>query len=156
MTGTPEPADEVVLTAEEYDGVYAAVAAGAGPRPGGQRPTLNSLLEGWDLIVDEVAEGYSWSDAEFRNDIACRGILARVWPLLPPRVRAIRQPELDTIDDRFRAVTVPWPGRPSGEAWWEWRIPRLLDFGTGGLTAHGWPPDWNLPFPRPDTVRLAE
>ncbi|WP_405987322.1 hypothetical protein [Streptomyces sp. NBC_00872] len=111
MNPADDHPDAVVLSAEEYDAVRAAITAVARPRAGGQQPTLNSLLEQWSDIVAELEqEGYSDCAPEFHNSIWCRSALARIWPLLPLRVQSIRQPELDRIDERYRQATVPWPG----------------------------------------------
>lgn len=140
------------LTAEEYDAVRAAVLAGADARS-----TLNSLLTQWCELVAEVEEGYGWCRPELSNDLWCRGALARVWPRLPERVRALRQPELDAYDDRFRAATVPWPDRPEGGRWWERRIPRTLEAEAGETRRQGWPMGWDMmPFPKPDEVEVVE
>ena len=109
MGPEPEGADDTLLTAEEYGAVRAAVAAGAGRWAGGQECTLNNLLGRWRGVAAELEalEGYSWCGPELSNDVWCRTALAKVWPLLPTRVRQIRQPELDELDGRFRAVSVP-------------------------------------------------
>ncbi|MES5818241.1 hypothetical protein [Streptomyces sp. RG80] len=141
-----------LLTAEEYDAVRTAVLAGADGRS-----TLNSLLAGWDDLVSDVEEGYGWSRPELSNDLWCRGALARVWPRLPERVRALRQPELDACDDRFRAATVPWPDRAEGGRWWDRRIPRRLETEAGQPRRQGWPMGWDMmPFPKPDEVDVVE
>ncbi|MEV7891130.1 hypothetical protein ACWD3I_43435 [Streptomyces sp. NPDC002817] len=139
-------------TAEEYAAVRAAVLAGAGGRS-----TLNSLLAQWHDLVAEVEEGYGWCGPELSNDLWCRGALARVWPRLPERVRALRQPELDAYDDRFRAATVPWPDRAEGGRWWDRRIPRRLDVEAGEARWQGRPMGWDMmPFPEPDEVDVVE
>ncbi|MEU9111039.1 hypothetical protein AB0D04_04360 [Streptomyces sp. NPDC048483] len=158
MDRTKGPGAEVLLfTPAEYVAVQAAVAAGAGGRAGGQPCTLNSLFERWSAVVLELEEGYAWSAPEFDNDIWCRSALGTVWPQLPPRVRSVRQPELDGLDDRFRAATVPWPGRRGEDgAWWKWRIPRLLEAETGDRCAQGWPLGWDMmPFPKPGAVTVV-
>ena len=55
----PEPggADETRLTAEEYDAVCTAVAAGAGHWAGGQECTLNNLLGRWRGVAAELECG---------------------------------------------------------------------------------------------------
>jgi hypothetical protein len=145
----PELAEEVRLTADEYDAVHAAVHSGLGPPR-----TLNSLFEAWDALVVEVEEGYGWSAPELSNDLECRTALARIWPLLPPRVRAIRQPELDGIDERFRSSTVGWPGPDDlGFRWWLRRVPRCIEAESHERNAQDWPMGWDvLPFPRPEAV----
>ena len=155
-----DPSDDhttgIALSAEEYDAVRAALAGVAGSRGGGQYPSLNSLLASWSDLVDAVEEGYAWCAPEFGNDIWCRDALARVWPLLPPRVLSIRQPELDGIDERYRRATVPWPDRPEdGAGWWTWRVPRRLEVEASERRGPDWPLGWEtMPFPRPDTVEV--
>ncbi|QXE34989.1 hypothetical protein KQY30_12630 [Streptomyces sp. GMY02] len=92
------------------------------------------------------------------NDLWCRSALARGWHLLPPRVRAIRDPELHAIDQRFRRATVGRPGRDdrAGE-WWLGRVPRRLEAETSDRTADGWPMGWDmLSFPRPESVQIID
>ena len=158
MSREPENLREVQLTAEEYVGIRAAVASGAGRRASGQECTLNGLFAAWLGIVQQLEddEGYSWCGAEFINDVWCRSALARVWPLLPERVRQIRQGELDGLDDRFRAATVPRSGHDADESqWYLWRIPRLLQADPTEPLERGWPTGWDLPFPKPGTIKVV-
>ncbi|NNN33832.1 hypothetical protein HLK59_26395 [Streptomyces sp. S3(2020)] len=90
--------------------------------------------------MSDVAEGCGRSRPELSNDLWCRGVLARVRPRLPERVRALRQPELDAYDDRFRAATAPWPDRAEGGPRWQGR-PMGRDM---------------MPFPEPDEVDVVE
>ncbi|MFI7320246.1 hypothetical protein [Streptomyces venezuelae] len=149
--------DEVVLSAEEYDAVRAAVAGVTRTGPGAQAPSLNSLFAQWNALVDEVEEGCSWCAPDFRHDLMCRDRLAEAWPLLPSRVRAIRQPELDGIDERYRSATIPWPGRPeAGARWWTRRVPRRLAIEASEQRDPDWPLGWEMmPFPRPASVEVV-
>ncbi|MFI2508769.1 hypothetical protein [Streptomyces sp. NPDC018972] len=124
---------------------------------GEQVPSLNSLLAQWSALVNDVEEGYSWCAPELSNDLSCRDALARVWPLLSPRVRTVRQPELDGIDDRYRRATIPWPGRPEqGARWWTWRVPRILEVEASEQRDPDWPLGWEMmPFPRPASVAVV-
>ncbi|MFB6619171.1 hypothetical protein ACFCV9_33955 [Streptomyces sp. NPDC056367] len=107
--------------------------------------------------MEDVEEGSARCAPELDDDICCRDALARVWPLLPPRVQAVRRPELDELDGRFRAATVPWPDREEPHRWWHYRIPRVLEAEAGAPRPQGWPLGWEvLPFPRPDGVRVVE
>ncbi|MYV97835.1 hypothetical protein [Streptomyces sp. SID3343] len=157
MDRVDENVDDLALSAEEYAAVHAAVTAVVRARAGDRTVTLGSLFERWSGIAEEVEEGYSWCAPEFDNDIWCRGALAGVWPLLPARVRAIRQPELDGIDERYRRATVGWPGRPEDEAgWWARRVPRRLEVEASEQREGDWPPGWAmLPFPKPDSVEVT-
>lgn len=121
-----------------------------------QAPSLNSLLAQWNALVNDVEEGYSWCAPELSNDLSCRNTLARVWPLLPSRVRTIRQPELDGIDDRYRRATIPWPGRPEqGAQWWTWRVPRRLEVEASEQRDPDWPLGREvMPFSRPASVAV--
>ncbi|WP_338682819.1 hypothetical protein QD712_13435 [Streptomyces acidiscabies] len=147
-----DPADghttELVLSAEEYE----AIRTGAGE----QVLSLNSLLARWSTLVNEVEEGYSWCAPEFSNDLWCRNTLARVWLLLPSRVRTMRQSELDGIDERYRRATIPWTNRPEESAqWWTWRVPRLLEIEASEQRDPDWPLGWEMmPFPRPMSVEV--
>lgn len=142
-----------MLSAEEYDAVRAALTNVAGARAGGQPLTLNSLLEQWSGIAVELEQGYSDCASEFRNAIWCRSALARVWPLLPLRVRSIRQREVNRIDERYRQATVPWPGRPEdGAGWWDRRVPRRLEGEASEHREGDWPWGWeqrHFPGQRP-------
>ncbi|WP_331767732.1 hypothetical protein [Embleya sp. NBC_00896] len=149
--------DAAAPSAEEHSAVHAALTAVASAWRGGPPPTLNYLLAQWNGITAELeAEGYSDCAPEFHHDIWCRNTLAQVWPLLPPRIRTLRQPELDRIDDRYREATVPWPGRPQDEAdWWHRRVPRRLEVEISEHREDDWPWGWEMmPFPRPDTVEI--
>ncbi|MFI1647145.1 hypothetical protein ACH4XT_09400 [Streptomyces avidinii] len=159
----PDPAlaalgrtDGVLVTTQEQEAVHAAmVAAGADRWAGGQPCTFSALLDCWGDEVAGVEEGYAWCLAEFDSDIWCRTTLARVWPLLPPRVRSARQPRLHELDERFRAATIGWPDRGGEEQWWLWRVPRLLVTEPGDPYDGGWPAGWvRMPFPKPDSVRV--
>lgn len=154
----PESADEVFLTAEEYGAVHAAVRTVAGARGSGQPWKLNALLEQWKELVHEVEDGYGWSAPELSNDLGCRTALAQIWRLLPPRVRAIRQPQLDEIDRRFHASTVGWPGRDDQEGqWWLRRVPRRLEAETAQRSTHGWPMGWEvMTFSKPEAVEITD
>lgn len=148
---------ELVLMAEEYDGVKTALAQVAAPGRGDQAPSLNSLLARWSDLVDDVEDGYGWCAPELENDLGCRTALAGIWPLLPPRVRSVRQSELDGVDERYRRATIPWPGRPEqGARWWTWRVPRRLDVEACEERGSDWPTGWEMmPFPRPACVEVT-
>ncbi|MEV6163407.1 hypothetical protein AB0L71_16010 [Streptomyces sp. NPDC052052] len=157
MNPADDQVDAIVLSAEEYDAVRAALTVVADPRVGRQPPTLNSLLEQWsDMTADLEQEGYSDCAPEFHHSIWCRSALAKVWPLLPLRVRSIRQSELDCIDERYRQATVPWPGRPDdGAGWWGRRVPRRLEVEASEYREGDWPAGWEtMPFPRPAAVEV--
>ncbi|MGW3327473.1 hypothetical protein [Streptomyces virginiae] len=49
---SPEPAEAVLPTAEEYEAVHAALRTVARPGTGGLPCTLNSLFEQWDALRD--------------------------------------------------------------------------------------------------------
>ncbi|SEL50175.1 hypothetical protein [Streptacidiphilus jiangxiensis] len=147
------------LTGEEYEAVQAAVGEVTRRRVDGTGRTLNSLLHAWAGLVAEVEVGYGWCAAEFSHDRWCRTTLGQVWPLLPARVREMRQPMLDALDDRFRAATVAWPEQELRVApWWTLRIPRrLAPESEEGVSDHGWPWGWDMmPFPRPDEVEIVD
>ncbi|MGW5637460.1 hypothetical protein [Streptomyces sp. NPDC003832] len=158
MERTPLDSDGTPLSREEYEAVHSAVAVGVGTWPGGQPCTLNSLFGRWRSVVAEIEEGYSWCAPELDNDIWCRGALARVWPLLPPRVRSLRQPALHELDERFRTATIPWPGRPEEAGrWWHRRIPRRLEAEADDPRDRGWPSGWAMMcFPKPDEVHVID
>ncbi|MGW2050317.1 hypothetical protein ACWCPF_34860 [Streptomyces sp. NPDC001858] len=156
MDRADEPMDSLAPSAEEYDAVQAVVAAVAPTWAGGQRVTLNALFDRWKDMTDEVEEGYSWCAPELSNDIWCRGVLEKIWPMLPARVQEIRRLELDSIDKRYRRATIPWPGHAEDDAeWWIWRVPRLLEVEASEQRGEGWPLGWEMmPFPRPDSVEV--
>ncbi|MFJ8018348.1 hypothetical protein [Streptomyces sp. NPDC096339] len=156
MDRADESTDAIAPSAEEYAAVRTAVAAVAPTWAGGQPVSLGGLFDGWRDLADEVEEGYSWCAPELDNDTWCRSVLARIWPMLPARVREIRGPELDAIDERYRRATVPWPGRPEdGADWWTWRVPRRLMVEASDQRGEDWPADWGMmPFPRPASVEV--
>ncbi|MEU8139556.1 hypothetical protein [Streptodolium elevatio] len=157
MDRADEHTETRALSAEEYDAVHAAVAAVAPTWAGGQAVTLNALFDRWRGMAEEVEEAYSWCAPELMNDIWCRGVLAKIWPMLPARVREIRQPELESIDERYRRATIPWPGRPEdGFGWWTWRVPRRLGVEASEQRGGDWPLGWEMmPFPRPESVEVV-
>ena len=109
------------MSAEDYESVELAVG------PGG---SLNGLLRAWAQFVRQVENGYTDNLYEYSNDLSCRGRLAAVWPILTEKVREARQAELDAVDARLMASTVPGLGNSgagkSTKAWWEDRRPVLL------------------------------
>lgn len=158
MNAAEGHAGVVVLTAGEYDALQTALEAAAGPRRGGPPPTLTSLLAEWENMAAELeADGYADCAPEFDHDIRCRDTLAAVWHRLPQRIRALRQPELDRIDERYRQATSPWPGCPEdGAKWWHRRVPRLLNVERSLHREGDWPFGWDMmPFPKPDAVEIA-
>lgn len=93
--------------------------------------TLNSWTDAWRELVEQVEAGYEESLHDYADQLGCRGVLARAWPLLTPRVRAAREDELAVLDERFRAATVDvddagvhgWPFTAGPEEWWRRRVP---------------------------------
>ena len=69
------------------------------------RFSLIGMTDAWRGLVENIGAGYSEMLDEYTNDAGCRKWLDEAWPLLTPAVRAVRQPELDALDDRFRAAT---------------------------------------------------
>ncbi|CAM5544037.1 hypothetical protein [Streptomyces aurantiogriseus] len=121
-------------------------------------PRAHACLTRWRELVCEVEEGYGWSGPELANDLFCRTQLAAVWRLLPEKVRTARQAELEALDERFRAATIPFPGHEqlTGQ-WWTWRVPRVLEVEPGLPRHRGWPMGWEMmPFPKPDQVDVVE
>lgn len=142
----------------EIEAIVDALLAevGASTWAGGQRCTLDSLLHRWDLLAEEVDDGYSFTAPEFSNDGWCRGILAAVWPRLPARVRDAGQARLERADARFIAATIPWPDREDEARWWRWRIPRALGVLSDEGYESGWPLGWEMmPFPKPAEVEVT-
>ena len=96
--------------------------------------SLNTRLGAWAELVADVEEGldtmWVW---EFVHDLAHRDWLNEAWPLLTERVRRLRQPELDALDQRFRAATGPskvWSMDENAVheqgRWWQYRYPLLM------------------------------
>jgi hypothetical protein len=133
------------LDADDYASVHRAVRLLSGGRSGA--PTLNGRTEAWAQLVADVEQGLNTTWAvEFDNDIACRDWLHEAWPILTERVRRIRQPELDALDDRFRAATAPMLGMDEDsvaqqERWWRYRYPLRVT----GNPAERLPPAWCPP-----------
>lgn len=114
------------------------------------RLTLNAGLEAWSAFVEDVEGGFDVCWAwEFDNEAVARGWLHDAWPILTERVRLLRQPELDALDDRFRAATAPTKpldasrsALAEGEKWWYFRYPLRVT----GNPEDQLPPTWS---PRP-------
>jgi hypothetical protein len=93
--------------------------------------SLNEMLRSWSRLVAEIERGYDQMVDEYTNDLSCRDWLAAAWPLFSDRVRDLRQPELDAIDERFRTATVDDEGQALGQftqieskdGWWWRRLP---------------------------------
>ncbi|MGW6981910.1 hypothetical protein ACWGE1_21105 [Streptomyces sp. NPDC054932] len=116
------------LDAEDYASVRLAAQRLSTPYDSG---SLNDHMEGWAEFVAEVEEGIDamWA-CQFDHDARARDWLHDAWPILTERVRRIRQPELDALDERFRAATAPVKplGMSSQEMaeqprWWLYRYP---------------------------------
>ncbi|MFE1828013.1 hypothetical protein [Streptomyces yangpuensis] len=115
--------------------------------------SLDDHMQGWAGFVAEVEEGidamWAW---QFDNDARARDWLHDAWPILTERVRRLRQPELDALDERFRAATAPikplgmtpaeMAGRPQ---WWLYRYPLKVT----GDPADPLPAAWS---PEPDRI----
>lgn len=84
------------------------------------RFSLNGMMDAWRGLVEDIEAGYSEMLDEYTNDACCRKWLDEAWPLLTPAVRAARQPELDALDDRFRAATeeISVPLMKWDDWWW--------------------------------------
>ncbi|MEV7526662.1 hypothetical protein [Streptomyces sp. NPDC091371] len=116
------------MDAEDYASIHRAIQALSTRY---SAPTLNGSMEAWADFVAEVEEGIDTTHAwEFDNDAAPRDWLHRAWPILTEPVRALRQPELDALDQRFRAATAPIKafGMSASEVaahpqWWQCRYP---------------------------------
>ncbi|MEH0424276.1 hypothetical protein [Streptomyces sp. B21-083] len=117
------------LDGEDYASVHLATQS-LTPRYFGTL-TLNARLEGWAEFVTDVEDGFDSMWAwQFDNDATHRDWLHDAWPILTERVRRVRQPELDALDERFRAATAPmtpFGTSPSEMAeqtrWWRFRYP---------------------------------
>ncbi|MFE6899496.1 hypothetical protein ACFVFJ_21800 [Streptomyces sp. NPDC057717] len=137
--------DDASLTAEDYASVIAAMQAVSVRYRSGW--TLNEALAQWQLVVKEIEEGFDtqwvW---EYHDELSCRDWLCEAWPLLTDRVRAARQPFLDSMDDRFTAATAPM--RKDGSAlghrngrWWHNRYPRVVVGEPGEELPELWSPN---------------
>lgn len=97
--------------------------------------TLNQMLDAWQNLIETLeSEGYDATFAfEWHDDLRCRDWLHAAWPMLTHRIRELRLPELQALDDRYRRVTVPISGRPSSDPddleirWWHGRRPRVIN-----------------------------
>ncbi|MEU9959515.1 hypothetical protein [Streptomyces sp. NPDC050982] len=137
--------DDAPLTAEDYASVLAAMQALSERYRGGW--TLNEALARWRLVVKEIEAGFDthwlW---EYHNELVCRDWLCEAWPLLTDRVRAVRQPFLDSMDDRFTAATAPMRkegavlGHHRRGRWWHDRYPRVVTGETGEELPELWSP----------------
>jgi hypothetical protein len=103
-----------------------------------RRVDLEGLVERWQRLVEEVERGYALTGYDYVNDLAARDMLDEVASHSPPSLRdRLTSTVLDTLDDRFRAVSresvqplrLSAPERPR---WWWYRVPYDL---TGALAA---------------------
>ncbi|MEE1805617.1 hypothetical protein [Streptomyces sp. BE133] len=136
--------DDTSLTEEDYASVLAAMQTLSGRYRSGW--SLNEALARWRLVVKDIEEGFDTQWAwEYHNELACRDWLCEAWPLLTDRVRALRQPFLDSMDDRFAAATAPM--RIEGAVlshrrgkWWHDRYPRVVTGEPGEELPKPWSP----------------
>ncbi|MFF5019812.1 hypothetical protein [Streptomyces sp. NPDC001165] len=135
---------DTALTEEDYTSVLTATHTLAGRYRSGW--TLNEALSRWRLIVKEIEDGFDTTWVwEYHNELACRDWLHEAWPLLTDRVRSLRQPSLDSMDDRFIAATAPIqtkqanPSQRSGR-WWHDRYPRVVTGQPGEELPTAWSP----------------
>jgi hypothetical protein len=123
---------------------YASVKRAARVLSGGM--TLNACTAAWEQLVESVEEGFNTMWAfEFDNEIWPRTRLHDAWPILTERVRRIRRPELDALDDRFRAATAPMLGMSEDsvarqERWWQYRYPLRVTGDPTRELPHTWSP----------------
>ncbi|MFJ9943536.1 hypothetical protein [Streptomyces erythrochromogenes] len=115
--------------------------------------SLDEHLQRWAGFVAEVEEGIDamWA-CQFDHDARARDWLHDAWPILTERVRRIHQPQLDALDERFRAATAPITplGMTPAEMaerpeWWLYRYPLRVT----GDPADPLPPAWS---PEPDRI----
>ena len=128
------------LDAEDYASVERAARVLSGGR------TLNACTEDWAQLVESVEQGFDTRWAfEFDDEVWARTGLGNAWPILTERVRRIRQPELDALDERFRAASAPMLGMSEEsvalqERWWQYRYPLRVTGDPGGELPHTWSP----------------
>ncbi|WP_328860447.1 hypothetical protein [Streptomyces sp. NBC_00306] len=136
------------LTEEDNASVLTAMRALADRYRSGW--TLNEALARWRLVVTDIEEGFDTEGVwEYHNELACRDWLCEAWPLLTDRVRALRQPSLNAMDDRFTAATAPMQGKKAegrrNGRWWHDRYPRRVV----GQPDDELPPPWS---PAPEYI----
>lgn len=136
------------LTEEDYASILTAMHTLTGRYGSGL--TLNEALAWWRLVVRDIEEGFDtqwvW---EYHHELACRDWLCEAWPLLTARVRTLRQPFLNEMDNRFTAATAPLQGKEAegrrNGRWWHDRYPRRVI----GQPDDELPPSWS---PAPEYI----
>lgn len=99
---------------------------------------LNGLLERWGATVDSVAAAYPLSLDDYLNDMDVRDALAVTLPLADDADARAARVRLESIDERFRSVTVAtgclWgddveedDALDPAREWWYYRRPIQLN-----------------------------
>lgn len=98
--------------------------------------SLESLVEIWGRLVDQIEVGYALTGYDYANDVTSRDLIEYVVKMGPTSLRdSVLTKAVDPIDVRFKAATreirVALPfSPPHHPGWWWYRIPKDL---TGDL-----------------------
>lgn len=114
--------------------------------------SLESLIDGWAHLVQDIEKGYSLSIYDYTNDLSVRDILDSVIDKLPKELAVEVGKCLKEWDDRFldatRSVQSPiMPTLPKGKGWRWFRVPKKLlgelreDLLSEGIIDPSWPPE---------------
>jgi len=96
---------------------------------------LEGLLSHWDSVVCAVEEGYDLTLSDYQTDMELRDVLAGALDIATTDDRAQAETEIETLDRRFRELTVECPpivsedvieenGYDPAEQWWFYRRPK--------------------------------
>jgi hypothetical protein len=86
------------------------------------------LVGAWSGFVEECEQGYDWCRAEYDNDVMVRDQIEAV--LTDPELAAMKeltwfQASVATVDERFKALLRPVPGRSGRPTpWWSAGVPK--------------------------------
>lgn len=92
--------------------------------------TLDTLLNDWDNLCDELQDKYHLGWEDYLNDLDGRHLLQEIVDSSPAALARKINSLLNPIDDNFKAVTMEdrWNLVPIGfkqkGGWWYTRIPR--------------------------------
>lgn len=110
---------------------------------------LDYLIPRWEKITREIATEYRLTFDEYLNDMDCRKIISKVWPLADKEQIDMYGQRLQAADQKFFANTIPvelcvWGKRNEQKRgykpnvdWWYYREPvRVSSKWRGNHFAH--------------------
>lgn len=93
--------------------------------------SLESLIDGWAHLVQDIEKGYGLSIYDYTNDLSVRDVLDSIIDKLPKELAVEIEKCLREWDDRFwdstRSVQLPIvPTLAKGKGWRWFRVPKKL------------------------------